>query len=216
MSSRGGYDSRLTATPQTAMSTKTATPSKNAALVYQLKVTLQHVSPPVWRRILVPADITLKKLHAILQIVIGWTDSHLYQFVDQGKYYGTPDPDFDDDPRFGRQSDAKVFLNQVLQRDKDAFGYEYDFGDGWTHRIVLEKIIADTGVFQLPACTAGRGACPPEDCGGPYGYRELLQTLADPSHPEHEEMMEWVGGPIDPKQFHLDEVNAEIRKRVRR
>lgn len=198
------------------MPTKTDSASKNAAPVYQLKVTLQHVSPPVWRRILVPADLTLRKLHAILQIVMGWTDSHLYQFVDQGKFYGTPDPDFEDDPKFRKQSDAKVLLSQVLRREKDAFGYDYDFGDGWTHRIVLEKLIADAGATQLPVCTAGRGACPPEDCGGPFGYLELLQTLADPNHPEHESMLEWVGGPIDPKEFHLDDVNAGLNPKVRR
>lgn len=126
-----------------------------------------------------------------------------------------PIKDFEDDPKFRKQSDAKVLLSEVLRREKDAFGYEYDFGDGWTHRIVLEKIIAGAGATQLPVCTAGRGACPPEDCGGPFGYLELLQTLADPNHPQHESMLEWVGGPIDPTEFDLDDVNAALNPKAR-
>ena len=102
-----------------------------------------------------------------------------------------------------------------MRREKDAFGYEYDFGDGWTHRIVLAKIIAGAGAAQLPVCTAGRGVCPPEDCGGPFGYRELVQTLADPNHPQHESMLEWVGGLIDPKEFDLDDVNAALNPKAR-
>ena len=172
--------------------------------IYQVKVTLQGVKPPVWRRLLVQSSISLRKLHDVLQDALGWTDAHLHLFDVRGQTYGVPDPDFANDMR----SDAKVQLDQMLVREKDAMFYDYDFGDGWRHKIVLEKIVPPTSETRAPLCIAGARACPPEDCGGVWGYANLLEVIANPSHPEHEDMLEWLGDEFDPAHFELEEVNA--------
>ncbi len=174
------------------------------ARIYQIKVALQGIKPPVWRRLLVPGSTPLRKLHDILQVALGWTDSHLHQFEVRGKTYGVPDPDFANDMR----SDARVPLDQVLVQEKDAMIYEYDFGDGWRHKIVLEKILPPNPETRVPLCIAGARACPPEDCGGVWGYANLLEAMADPSHPEHADMLEWLGDKFDPGHFNVERVNA--------
>jgi len=182
---------------------------------YQLKVTLKDVRPPIWRRILVPSDMTLARLHDVIQIAMGWTDSHLHMFVAGHTQYGVPDPD-DHLPVW---SDRRTRLFEVLEEPKDRIRYDYDFGDGWEHDVVLEKVLPAEAAAAKPVCTAGKRACPPEDCGGIYGYVELLETLSDPKHPDHDEMLEWAGGFLDPEEFDLDAVNqalASIRFRRRR
>lgn len=183
-----------------------------AQRIYQIKVTLAGVRPAVWRRLLVPSTISLRKLHDILQIAMGWEDAHLHAFVAGGETYGMADPDFPDATR----SDARVKLDAVLLREKDWLIYEYDFGDGWEHKVVLEKVLAQTPGLQAPRCIAGARACPPEDCGGVGGYEEFLQAIADPFHPEHEEMLEWIGGDFDPAWFEPEEINEELAARKRR
>jgi hypothetical protein len=130
--------------------------------IYQLKVTLQGVRPPIWRRLQVGANTTLPRLHDAIQVAMGWTDSHLHRFFVGTSEYGQPDPDFAD----GMRSEQRVKLAQLVAKEKAGFGYEYDFGDSWTHKIVLEKILPpDPGVHYL-RCSAGKRACPPEDVGG--------------------------------------------------
>ena len=180
--------------------------------VYQIKVTLDGVKPPVWRRLLVPGSISLEKLHDVLQIAMDWTNSHLHQFAAGRQYYGTPDPDFGDN----RKNEAGVRLDQLLTREKDAMVYEYDFGDGWMHRIVLEKIVERGQSDVVPSCISGARACPPEDCGGVWGYEEFLNAIRDPSHPEHNEMLEWAGEPFDPERFDVAEINKRLAPRRRR
>lgn len=179
--------------------------------IYQVKVTLQGVKPPLWRRLVVSSSISLRKLHDVLQVALGWTDTHLHLFDVRGQTYGVPDPDFANDMR----SDAKVQLDQVLVREKDAMFYDYDFGDGWRHKIVLEKI-HPTSETRASLCIAGARACPPEDCGGVWGYAKLLEVIANPSHPEHEEMLEWLGDEFDPTHFEVEEVNAILAPKKRR
>lgn len=175
--------------------------------IYQLKVTLRDSKPPIWRRFQVPADITLGKLHQVLQAVIGWTNTHLHQFIVDGEYYGSPDPEFDLDIK----SEHRVRLHQVARSEKDKFTYEYDFGDGWEHVVLLEKVLpADPGV-RYPVCLTGRRACPPEDIGGIWGYEEFLEVIRDEAHPEHEEMLEWLGRDFDPAYFDLEETKAALR-----
>jgi hypothetical protein len=180
---------------------KTAPPET----VYQLKVTLADVRPPVWRRIQVPADVTLGKLHRILQTAMGWTDSHLHRFEAGGVSYGVPDLELD----FRSERSAK--LRDVAPGEKAKFRYEYDFGDGWMHQLVVEKVLPAEPGRKYPACLQGKRACPPEDCGGPWGYEELLDTLKNPEHPDHEEMKDWVEdmveGEFDPESFDQEEVN---------
>lgn len=174
--------------------------------MYRLKVTLRGSKPPIWRRFLVPADITLERLHDVLQMVMGWTDSHMHQFEARGVYYGTSAGDFD----VRRVSEKKTTLDRVLRRPKDRMTYEYDFGDGWLHDVVLEESLppGQGGPFFL--VEAGKRACPPEDIGGIYGYFGFLEVLADPNHPNHREMIDWVGDPFDPEAFGVDEVNRAI------
>src|SRR5262249_20713757 len=158
------------------------------APIYQLKVTLRDIRPPIWRRIQVAGDTKLDKLHRIIQIVMGWTDSHLHQFVVGDAYYGTPDPELPE-----VESERRGRLSAVAPKEKAKFAYEYDFGDNWEHEILVEKILPPEPGVRYPRCLAGRRSGPPEDSGGVWGYADLLEALADPSHPEHDEFREWVG-----------------------
>lgn len=174
-----------------------------AGRTYQLKVTLARLRPPIWRRLLVPGSVSLEELHDILQIAMGWTDSHFHQFEAKGQLYGVPSREWS----MPVENEARVGLDQVLLREKDSMLYEYDFGDGWLHQIVVEKIVASSPELKAPRCIAGARACPPEDCGGAYGYADLLRVLKNTSHPEHEEMLEWVGEDFDPEFLDLDDIN---------
>ncbi len=171
--------------------------------LYRLKVTLRDSRPPIWRRFEVPADVTMLKLHQILQLVMGWTDSHLHQFRRGETLYGEPDPEFG----IRLQNEKRVRLAEVLPKPKDRMAYEYDFGDGWQHDIVLEDISSPEPRVRYPRVLAGKRACPPEDIGGIGGYFDFLEALSDPKHPEHEEMLEWWGSDFDPKEFDVEEVN---------
>ena len=171
---------------------------------YQLKVTLRGTRPPIWRRVEVKGDTTLFKLHHILQVAMGWTDSHMHQFLAKSKYYGTPDLEFPP----GRQNDRKVRLDQVLRKPKERMVYEYDFGDSWEHEVMVEKVVpAAPGRGRYPLVTAGKRACPPEDCGGVPGYYHFLEVLKNPKHPDHEEVLEWSGGAYEPEAFDIQGVN---------
>lgn len=171
--------------------------------VFQLKVTLRDWRPPIWRRFCVPDDITLYRLHGILQVVMGWTDSHLHQFRVGNEYFGTPDPEFGIELR----NEKKARLREVLRRPKDRMIYEYDFGDGWLHDVVLEKITSAAHGVRYPVVLAGKRACPPEDVGGVGGYYEFLRAISDPDHPDHGDMMEWWGRPFDPDAFDVQAIN---------
>lgn len=181
--------------------------------VYRLKVTLKGSKPPIWRRLEVPGDITLAKLHQILQVAMGWTDSHLHSFKIGETYYQEPAPDFYPEFSLAEAKDEKRFkLQQVAFREKMKILYEYDFGDSWEHEILVEKILPMMEERRHPICLKGAGACPPEDIGGVWGYYDFLEIMQDPKHPEHENMVEWVGGHFDPDEFNLDEINKQLRK----
>ncbi|MEK7348450.1 MAG: plasmid pRiA4b ORF-3 family protein [Candidatus Eisenbacteria bacterium] len=165
--------------------------------IFRLKVTLRGSKPPIWRRFLVPGDITLKRLHDSLQAVMGWTDSHLHQFSARGVLYGTSDPEFG----VARLSESRTTVDQLLRRPKDRLTYEYDFGDSWEHDVILEAALPPGSDGRYPAVEAGRRACPPEDVGGVHGYAAFLEILANPEHPEHRDMLEWIGGRFDPEFF---------------
>lgn len=179
------------------------------APIYQLKVTLDETDPPIWRRVLVPGDMTLPKLHRVLQVVMGWYDSHLHQFKAGGASYGVPDPEF---PELDTKNERSVRLSQLAPRDKDRFIYEYDFGDSWEHEIVVEQILPAAPGAQYPICVEGKRACPPEDCGGVWGYESFLEAISDRDHPEHDDMLRWAGGAFDPEAFDLSRVNAQLRR----
>jgi hypothetical protein len=177
-------------------------------VVYQIKVTLKGSKPPIWRRIQVLSDTTLARLHRILQRVMGWEGYHLYQFAVAGLEYS--------DPKVLEEMEGKdarrVTLGTVVQSEKAKFLYEYDFGDRWEHELLIEKILPRHEGKRYPLCLAGKRACPPEDCGGIWRYGDFLKAIRDPTHPEHEEMLEWVGEKFDPEVFDLDEVNRELQR----
>lgn len=172
----------------------------------RVKVTLQVVRPPIWRRLIIPGQWHLGRVHGVLQTAMGWTDSHLHQFDVDGRRFGVPDPDWDDDV----QRETLVRLHEALAAPGDRISYRYDFGDGWEHTVELEALLDPA---TRATCLAGRRACPPEDCGGPYRYPELLAALADPAHPEHEEMQEWIGSTFDPDAFDPADVNTALARR---
>ena len=172
-----------------------------------LKVTLLDTKPPVWRRIRVPADLTLARLHRVLQVSMGWLGGHLHQFEQGGVYYGPRDPE----ELTPSRPEARALLSTLLRRPKDRLRYDYDFGDDWRHNVVLEKVIGHEPSSSIVECLTGRRSCPPEDCGGPWGYSELLGILADPSHPDHEERVQWCGPYFQPEEFDLAQVNVALR-----
>ena len=180
--------------------------TKQPKSIYQIKISLIGAKPPVWRTVLVPSDLDLGAFHDVIQVAMGWTDSHLHQFMDDKKSYGIPDDDFE----LEMEDETKYKLSQLLKKEKDTITYEYDFGDSWEHKILLEKILPDDGKSVLPVCIKGKRACPPEDCGGIWGYEDLLEAISNPNHPEHEDMLEWLGEEFDPEEFDLEEINDDL------
>jgi hypothetical protein len=183
--------------------------------IYQVKVTLLGTRPPIWRRLLVPAGMTLEQLHHVLQAAMGWEDCHLHEFRIGRQRFGVPDPD---DSLMGAPAciyERKVLLSDVFHRARAKGEYIYDFGDGWEHGIVVEKVLAPEPGLAYPVCTGGKRHGPPEDCGGIGGFYNLLEAIADPDHDQHEELLEWIGGSFDPESFSLATVNRQLQKKFR-
>jgi hypothetical protein len=176
--------------------------------ILQVKVTLLGTKPPIWRRLLVRADITLAQLHNILQDAMGWTNSHLHQFTAGGREFGPRMPELYE---LGLENERSVRVSHILPRVGSKAIYTYDFGDDWRHQIVVEKRLAAEADVVYPICTGGKRQCPPEDCGGIWGFYNLLDAVRDPAHEEHEELTEWLGGAFDPEAFSVEEVNAMLR-----
>ncbi len=184
-------------------------PTKNKQ-IFQIKVTLDNIKPVISRKVLVESDTNLESFHYIVQSVMGWTDSHLHQFIKDQVFYIADDEGFDSD-RTVNYIDKKLKLNDLLSEEKQNIQYEYDFGDSWRHTITLEKIVEAELGKKYPICIQGQNACPPEDCGGVWGYQNLLEVIKNKKHPEHNDMMEWLGGEFDPKFFDIEEVNKLLR-----
>ena len=177
--------------------------------VLQLHIELRRLKPKVWRRVLVPDTITLAKLHLVIQRAFQWGGHHLHEFMAGEERYGTADLEWNVDGEL--RSERTRLVNAVTP--SGTIDYIYDFGDNWNHRIKIERVLPPLGM-ELPMCVGGANATPPDDCGGTGGYEELVAVLADPSHPEHEEMKTWVGGEWDPVAFDLVTINswlAEIK-----
>jgi hypothetical protein len=195
---------------------KTTSHRGRADAIYELRVALPYIAPTIWRRLEVPGTMTFGDLHGAVQVAVGWEDCHLWAFY-VGKTEVSPEPeqlDFPGEPR-ARPAD-RTTLEEMLARRRIKFRYVYDMGDDWLHEIKVEKVFAPEPGVTYPRCTGGKRACPPEDCGGFPGYFHLLEVLADPKHPEHGEMLDWMGGEWDPEGFDIDAVNARLQPRKRR
>lgn len=187
---------------------------KNFSQVYQFKITLRDISPPIWRRIQVPQTYTFWDLHVAIQDAMGWLDYHLHQFE-------MIDPSTGMRVEIGIPEDESGWYEgQILPGWKEKIAayftpenrlavYTYDFGDDWKHSVTLEEILPRNKSVNYPACIDGKRARPPEDCGGTWGYEELLEIINDPDHEEYEEMLEWLGGGYDPEHFDLKEVRFD-------
>ena len=175
--------------------------------ILTIKVSLVGAKPPIWRRIEVPAVYSLGDLHFVIQIAMGWENSHLHAFRVGKRTFSIP---MDDDEFESEDEDADaVTLESLGLAEAGARAmYEYDFGDGWVHELKVERETKRSKTRRYPQCIKAVGACPPEDCGGIHRFSELLEILKNPEHAEHEEMSEWLGGEFDPKFVDLDEINA--------
>jgi hypothetical protein len=178
--------------------------------IYQFKVTLRGIRPPIWRRFQVDPDMTFYKFHRILQEVMGWADGHLHAFDLSGLIVS--DAETLANTWEDGVNERRARLPQYIRREGQKLRYEYDFGDSWDHDVVLEKILPAEADVHYPRCLKGKRACPPEDCGGVWGYAHLLEVLADETHPEHEMYQEWVGGDLDPEEFDLAAINAALAR----
>jgi len=175
--------------------------------VLQLKILLVESKPPIWRRVLVPELLTLANLHVVIQIVMGWTNSHLHDFEVGGERFA----EFEEDIRDGARDSTTVTLRDLgLNREGQTFTYNYDFGDDWLHQVTVESSHPAEDSAILPACVTGRRACPPEDSGGVHGYKHLLEAVEDPTHPNHKELSEWLDPDFNPEAFEADRVNRDL------
>lgn len=185
---------------------------ENFEEVYQFKITLKGIKPPIWRRIQVPENYSFWDLHVAIQDAMGWTDTHLHNFViakpatGRKEQIGIPAEDFDDDKILPGWT--KKIAQYFTVKNKNAM-YIYDYGDDWHHSITLEKIIPREAGIQYPICTGGARACPPEDCGGTWGYADFLEAIMEPNHESHEEMLEWAGGEFEPEHFDINDIDFD-------
>ncbi|GAA5033551.1 plasmid pRiA4b ORF-3 family protein [Actinopolymorpha pittospori] len=207
---RGGFDGPRFRRPAPGKLHAKRKTRDGPAPIYQVKVGLQGAKPPIWRRLLLPADASLALVHDVIQVAFGWDDSHMHVFE-------TPFGDFGRaDRELGHRAEKPVTLEQVAAQAGAKIRYTYDFGDNWVHEIVVEKLVDRDPALRYPSCTGGRRAAPPEDSGGIWGYEELVEALADPDHPEHELQLEWLelddASQFAPAAFDRDVVDRALAR----
>ena len=188
----------------------------------QLKIELPYTDPPVWRTVVVPHDIRLDRLHSVIQQSIDWEDEHMHSFERDDVIYETPVPvgmDIFGPGTRDVRDERKVTLDQVLSKARQKLDYTYDFGDDWLHNITLEKLLPDEPALgpegkpkRVAVCINGANAAPPEDCGGFPGFENLKDALADPKHPEHENMVEWCGEEFSATEFSIVSINDDLKR----
>ncbi|MDB5973074.1 MAG: plasmid pRiA4b family protein [Hydrocarboniphaga sp.] len=184
---------------------------------HHLKIVLKNTDPSIWRELAVPSDLRLDRLHDVIQIVMGWEDDHLHEFSNGVRgpgelRFGIQDDEFDDGLGPALRDEKKGILSDFAPRKGSKFRYWYDFGDDWVHEITVKAIGAAEPGAPEAVCLKAAGACPPEDCGGPWGYMNLLTVLADPAHEEYEELREWVGSNWDPQRYDIVAANKALTK----
>ncbi|MCF6299877.1 MAG: plasmid pRiA4b ORF-3 family protein [Proteobacteria bacterium] len=179
--------------------------------IYQIQIALKGSKPKIWRRIQIPADLLLSDFHKILQTTMGWMNAHLHHFIQGDAFYTqkmADDPFWHDINNIDYKS---VKVLDLLKMERQKIIYEYDFGDGWEHEIILEKILPVDDGIDYPICLEGKMNCPPEDCGGVWGYANMIDILAQPEHEEFNHYLEWVGKEFDPGYFDSAVVNQMLK-----
>lgn len=184
-------------------------PLRKPAALLQLRIELNGVNPPVWRVVQVPESISLDRLHRVIQIAMGWRDSHLHEFIIGKVRYGIPDPEWDAPGSL--IPEKGVPLAKALGGGK-RFRYTYDFGDDWEHMLTVEKRGVESDSPSQIRCLSGQNACPPEDVGGPPGYADFIRAIADPKHDQHDDMLDWCGGGFNAEKFDLGSVNRKLKR----
>lgn len=184
-----------------------------AKKIYQIQIELRGSKPGIWRRLLVQSDLLLSDFHKVIQTTMGWTNSHLHQFIKGGKFYAIKEPDPDFWEEMNIIDYKRMVISDLLLQENDEIIYEYDFGDSWEHILVLEKILDFRQGEQYPICIGGRMNCPPEDCGGIPGYLEMLGILKHPEHKEYQNYIKWLGGEFDPLYFNRDNTNMLLERK---
>lgn len=178
---------------------------------YHIKISLNKTNPLIWREMLVPDNYTFYQLHHTLQIVMGWTCSHLFEFNIEGYQIGYVfDEPMDDESHVINCRDAR--LDALITHKGESFTYWYDFGDSWYHTVVIENFESVADTHQLPFCIAGELKCPPEDCGGIHGFYNFLSIMADKKHIEYKETKRWAGAKYDPAAFDLVKINKQLKR----
>ncbi|NJL76269.1 MAG: plasmid pRiA4b ORF-3 family protein [Saprospiraceae bacterium] len=177
---------------------------------FQLKINLEGIKPAIWRSFVVDGETTLSNLHTIIQIAMGWQDEHLWAFETLEGSYGPSNSIWDD----SKKEATKHNVKEILKIEKDTVKYIYDFGDYWQHKVELEKILTPEEVKIVPICLAGQGHCPPEDCGGIWGYSEILEDLSDPDTPAFQEVTNRLGKGFDPNFFDLNKINQILKQKL--
>jgi hypothetical protein len=193
---------------------------KTQSYIYQLRITLQEIRPPIWRLIQVPSTLRLCCLHDVFQAVMGWTDSHLHQFEKDGKHWGVPE--YFEEADIDIIDERRTKVSAILKAQGDSMIYVYDMGDDWRHEVVLDKILPAPDPTVSPVCLSGERHCPPEDVGGPPGYEQFLEVIFKPRHEEYEHSVRWAGGPsaltqsaerFQPEEFDVQAVNATLSRK---
>jgi hypothetical protein len=178
--------------------------------IYRVHVSLREIEPAIWRRIELSSQTTLKQLHRILQIAMGWENCHLHEYIVDGRRYGTADPAYDGPGEIIRETGVR--LATVLPEPGAEILYVYDFGDYWQHNVRLEAVFPAHSGIKYPRVLDGSRSCPPEDSGGPGGYADLLEILLDPTHLEFGHMREWAGLRFNAELFSVDAANERLLK----
>lgn len=190
------------------------------ANVLQLKIRLSEIKPEIWRQVLVEDSISFEKLHEIFQLVMGWDNYHLYKFkvgdtnveCDEESVLDASDwPSGRQKEKFVVASDVK--LSDLIKKEKQKFSYTYDFGDNWRHEIVVEKVMGKDNSKKYPRCVGGERACAPEDCGGAWGYYDIMEIRENKKHPEYKErIIDWLGEDFDPEEFNIEKINKKLSR----
>jgi hypothetical protein len=181
--------------------------------VYDLKLTVREIQPAIWRRIMVRSDMTLARLHLVMQVLMGWYDYHLYQFRIDNAVHGPPR---DDDEDYGTRESVRISLATVFQKKPRMISYEYDFGDGWEIEINIEKTYPGEAQLSKAVCLAGARHGPMEDSGGPHGYQQMLRILKNPRHKEYTETKQWIGYHFNAERFEVESTNELLEELDRR